>query len=56
MAINNRSIDPDEQGLWYKNAILYYMDANGDGVGDFQGLTRRLDYLRELGITTRYPR
>lgn len=43
--------------LWYKNAIIYclsvgtYMDANGDGVGDFIGLTRRLDYLPGLGIT-----
>jgi maltose alpha-D-glucosyltransferase / alpha-amylase len=33
--------------LWYKNAVIYclsvgaYMDANGDGVGDFQGLMRR---------------
>jgi maltose alpha-D-glucosyltransferase/alpha-amylase len=43
--------------LWYKNAIVYclsvgtYMDANGDGVGDFQGLVRRLDYLHGLGVT-----
>jgi maltose alpha-D-glucosyltransferase / alpha-amylase len=43
--------------LWYKNAIVYclsvgtYMDANGDGVGDFRGLARRLDYLHGLGIT-----
>jgi maltose alpha-D-glucosyltransferase / alpha-amylase len=43
--------------LWYKNAILYclhvgtYMDANGDGIGDFEGLSRRLDYLAGLGIT-----
>jgi hypothetical protein len=43
--------------LWYKNAIIYslsvatYMDANGDGVGDFQGLLRRLDYLNGMGIT-----
>jgi maltose alpha-D-glucosyltransferase/alpha-amylase len=43
--------------LWYKNAIIYclsvgtYMDANGDGIGDFQGLMRRLDYLHGLGIT-----
>jgi maltose alpha-D-glucosyltransferase/alpha-amylase len=43
--------------LWYKNAIIYclsvgtYMAANGDGVGDVQGLTRRLDYLHGLGIT-----
>ena len=44
--------------LWYKNAIVYslsvgtYMDANGDGVGDFAGLIRRLDYLQGLGVTT----
>jgi maltose alpha-D-glucosyltransferase/alpha-amylase len=43
--------------LWYKNAIIYclsvgsYMDANGDGVGDFAGLMRRLDYLAGLGVT-----
>jgi maltose alpha-D-glucosyltransferase/alpha-amylase len=43
--------------LWYKNAVVYclsvgtYMDANGDGIGDFQGLMRRLDYLHGLGIT-----
>ena len=43
--------------LWYKNAVFYclsvgtYMDANGDGVGDFKGLLRRLDYLQGLGIT-----
>ena len=43
--------------LWYKNAILYcmdvekYIDGNGDGVGDFEGLTRKLDYLAGLGVT-----
>jgi maltose alpha-D-glucosyltransferase/alpha-amylase len=43
--------------LWYKNAIVYclsvatFMDANGDGIGDFKGLMRRLDYLQGLGIT-----
>ncbi|WP_105429146.1 alpha-amylase family protein [Neorhizobium sp. T6_25] len=43
--------------LWYKNAIVYclsvetFMDANGDGVGDFQGLQRRLDYLSGLGVS-----
>jgi maltose alpha-D-glucosyltransferase / alpha-amylase len=43
--------------LWYKNAILYcldvekYMDANGDGTGDFEGLHRRLEYLAGLGVT-----
>ena len=43
--------------LWYKNGVFYclsvgtYMDANGDGVGDFKGLLRRLDYLHGLGVT-----
>jgi maltose alpha-D-glucosyltransferase / alpha-amylase len=42
--------------LWYKNAVIYsldletFMDANGDGVGDFEGLIRRLDYLNSLGV------
>jgi len=43
--------------LWYKNAVLYclhvgtYLDANGDGIGDFPGLMRRLDYLQGMGVT-----
>jgi maltose alpha-D-glucosyltransferase/alpha-amylase len=44
--------------LWYKNAIVYclsvktFMDSDGDGIGDFQGLQRRLDYLQGIGVTT----
>jgi len=43
--------------LWYKNAVIYcldvekYVDGNNDGIGDFAGLTRRLDYLAGLGVT-----
>jgi maltose alpha-D-glucosyltransferase / alpha-amylase len=43
--------------LWYKNGVIYclsvstFMDSDGDGVGDFRGLQRRLDYLHGLGIT-----
>ena len=43
--------------LWYKNAVIYelhvkaFFDANNDGIGDFAGLVRKLDYLQELGIT-----
>jgi maltose alpha-D-glucosyltransferase/alpha-amylase len=46
------------EDLWYKNTVIYsldletFMDANGDGVGDFEGLTRRLEYLQTLGIST----
>ena len=48
---------PPIDDLWYKNAIIYcldvekYVDSNGDGIGDFSGLTQRLDYLAGLGIT-----
>lgn len=44
------------EDLWYKNAVIYslsletFMDGNGDGCGDFEGLMRRLDYLESLGI------
>jgi maltose alpha-D-glucosyltransferase/alpha-amylase len=43
--------------LWYKDAIVYqlhvkaFADGNNDGIGDFEGLTQRLDYLQELGVT-----
>ncbi len=47
----------DTSDLWWKNAVIYcldvetYDDANADGVGDLAGLTRRIDYLAELGVT-----
>ena len=43
--------------LWYKDAIIYelhiraFADSNNDGIGDFQGLISKLDYLQELGVT-----
>lgn len=46
------------EDLWYKNTLIYsldletFMDADGDGVGDFEGLMRRLDYLHSLGVET----
>ncbi len=42
--------------IWFKNAIIYsanvstFQDGDGDGIGDFQGLISRLDYLKDLGI------
>jgi len=47
----------DENPLWYKDAVIYqthvraFFDANGDGIGDFKGLTEKLDYLEGLGVT-----
>jgi maltose alpha-D-glucosyltransferase / alpha-amylase len=43
--------------LWYKDAIIYelhvkaFMDSNNDGIGDFQGLLSKLDYVQDLGVT-----
>jgi maltose alpha-D-glucosyltransferase/alpha-amylase len=59
MTLDPRSRPPkDDEALWYKDAILYqihvraFHDSNGDGIGDFRGLTERLDYVRDLGVTT----
>src|SRR5947209_8809167 len=48
----------EDDPLWYKDAILYelhvraFSDKNADGMGDFRGLTDKLDYLEDLGVTT----
>jgi trehalose synthase len=47
----------DTADLWWKNAVFYcldvetFLDADGDGCGDFKGLTQRVDYLADLGVT-----
>ena len=47
----------DTSDLWWKTAVVYcldvetFMDWNDDGIGDFEGLAHRMDYLHELGIT-----
>jgi maltose alpha-D-glucosyltransferase / alpha-amylase len=49
------ALDGDE--FWYKDAIIYqlhvkaFADSNNDGIGDFAGLTEKLDYLQDLGVT-----
>src|ERR1700678_3213198 len=48
---------PSPHPLWYKDAIIYevhvraFFDQNGDGMGDFAGLTQKLQYLQDLGVT-----
>ncbi|HEV7766852.1 MAG TPA: maltose alpha-D-glucosyltransferase [Thermoanaerobaculia bacterium] len=45
-----------DDSLWYKDGIIYqthvraFADSNGDGIGDFQGLAGKLDYLQDLGV------
>jgi maltose alpha-D-glucosyltransferase/alpha-amylase len=47
----------DDDPLWYKDAIIYevhvraFFDGSGDGMGDFAGLTQKLEYLQDLGVT-----
>src|SRR5918998_4519492 len=46
-----------QQALWYKDAVIYqvhvkaFFDSNNDGMGDFKGLTSKLDYIRDLGVS-----
>jgi maltose alpha-D-glucosyltransferase/alpha-amylase len=48
----------EDDPLWYKDAVIYelhvraFYDSNGDGIGDFAGLTEKLDYLKDLGVNT----
>ncbi len=47
----------DNDPLWFKDAVIYqvhvkaFFDANDDGIGDFRGLTEKLDYIKDLGAT-----
>jgi maltose alpha-D-glucosyltransferase / alpha-amylase len=49
---------PAADALWYKDAVIYevhvraFSDSNQDGIGDFHGLTNRLDYIQDLGVNT----
>ncbi|MCB1769417.1 MAG: maltose alpha-D-glucosyltransferase, partial [Candidatus Competibacteraceae bacterium] len=58
MANNPKGWPGVEDPLWYKDALIYQLhvkafgDSNQDGIGDFRGLTQRLDYIQELGVDT----
>ena len=58
MPRRTRRADPQDDPLWYKDAVLYelhvraFADSDDDGIGDFRGLTGKLDYLQELGVNT----
>jgi maltose alpha-D-glucosyltransferase/alpha-amylase len=51
------TVAPEPKPMWYKGGLIYevhvraFQDSDGDGTGDFRGLTSRLDYLRDLGVT-----
>jgi len=55
---NGRSGGLADDPLWYKDAVIYevhvkaFFDSNNDGMGDFAGLTAKLDYIQDLGVNT----
>jgi maltose alpha-D-glucosyltransferase/alpha-amylase len=55
--VKNEQTQDQGPSDWYKDAVIYelhvraFFDSNGDGVGDFGGLTAKLDYLKDLGVT-----
>ena len=59
-SVDSREVKVGEAAdeLWYKDAIIYqlhvkaFADSNNDGIGDFAGLTEKLGYLQDLGVTT----
>jgi maltose alpha-D-glucosyltransferase / alpha-amylase len=52
------STEPSADPLWYKDAVIYqvhvksFCDGNGDGIGDFEGLISKLDYIADVGANT----
>lgn len=56
-AEEKKKIALGDDPFWYKDAVIYelhvrsFFDSDGDGIGDFRGLTEKLDYLRDLGVT-----
>jgi maltose alpha-D-glucosyltransferase / alpha-amylase len=55
--LTDKNPTPENGRLWYKDVIIYelhvraFYDSDGDGIGDFRGLTERLDYISDLGVT-----
>jgi len=55
--IAERTISAEKPSLWYKDAVIYqvhvksFFDSNDDGIGDFAGLTAKLDYISDLGVS-----
>jgi len=58
IALETVEIDNSDDPLWYRDAVIYqlnvkaFFDSNNDGMGDFQGVTAKLDYVKDLGVNT----
>ncbi|WP_225784193.1 maltose alpha-D-glucosyltransferase [Xenophilus sp. Marseille-Q4582] len=58
LALENLEVDISQDPNWYRDAVIYqlnvkaFYDTNGDGIGDFKGVTAKLDYVKDLGVNT----
>jgi len=58
LVLETVEIDSSDDPLWYRDAVIYqlnvkaFFDSNNDGMGDFKGVTAKLDYVKELGVNT----
>ncbi|MDA7415171.1 maltose alpha-D-glucosyltransferase [Xenophilus arseniciresistens] len=58
MVLENLEVDTSQDPNWYRDAVIYQLnvkafnDTNGDGIGDFKGVTAKLDYVKDLGVNT----
>ena len=58
LALETPEIDHRDDAQWYRDAVIYqlnvkaFFDTNEDGMGDFKGVTAKLDYVKDLGVNT----
>ncbi|WP_257625276.1 maltose alpha-D-glucosyltransferase [Variovorax boronicumulans] len=58
LTLETPEIDTSDDPQWYRDAVIYqlnvkaFFDSNNDGMGDFKGVTAKLDYVKELGVNT----
>ena len=58
LALETAEVDTSHDPNWYRDAVIYqlnvkaFYDTNGDGIGDFKGVTAKLDYVKDLGVNT----
>ncbi len=58
LELESAAIDDSNDPLWYRDAVIYqlnvkaFFDSDNDGVGDFKGVTAKLDYVKDLGVNT----
>lgn len=50
LKLRSKKHKKEKQGIYYEIFVRSFSDSDGDGIGDFNGITEKLDYLKELGV------